>query len=36
MRLHLREILASLPKIAEAHPDYFEAEATRHARASAA
>ena len=36
MRLHLREILASLPKIAEAHPDYFEAEATRHPRASAA
>jgi DNA-binding GntR family transcriptional regulator len=24
MRRHLREILASLPKIADAHPDYFE------------
>jgi DNA-binding GntR family transcriptional regulator len=24
MRAHLREILASLPRIAEAHPDYFE------------
>ena len=23
MRVHLREILASLPRIAEAHPDYF-------------
>lgn len=25
LRRHLREILASLPRIAEAHPDYFEA-----------
>ncbi|HZF75926.1 MAG TPA: GntR family transcriptional regulator [Acetobacteraceae bacterium] len=24
MRAHLREILASLPRVAEAHPDYFE------------
>lgn len=32
MRRHLREILASLPKIAEAHPDYFEDPAERRPR----
>lgn len=32
MRRHLREILASLPRIAEAHPDYFEAEPERQPR----
>ncbi len=31
MRAHLREILASLPRIAAAHPDYFESRAARPA-----
>jgi DNA-binding GntR family transcriptional regulator len=29
MRTHLREILSSLPQIAEAHPDYFENDEPR-------
>lgn len=36
MRRHLREILASLPRIAEAHPEYFEPRDDRAARIAAA
>jgi DNA-binding GntR family transcriptional regulator len=36
MRRHLREILASLPRIAEAHPDYFETQAERQPRSAVA
>lgn len=35
MRRHLREILASLPKIAEAHPEYFVPREDRAARTAA-
>lgn len=35
MRRHLREILSSLPKIAEAHPDYFVPRDDRAARTAA-
>jgi DNA-binding GntR family transcriptional regulator len=36
MRTHLREILSSLPRIAAAHPDYFEAEEPQPPRSAAA
>jgi DNA-binding GntR family transcriptional regulator len=36
MRRHLREILASLPRIAEAHPDYFVPRDAHAARTAAA
>ena len=36
MRTHLREILASLPRIAAAYPDYFEADESMSSRSAAA
>lgn len=36
MRIHLREILSSLPRIAAAHPDYFESDQPPPPRSEAA
>lgn len=36
MRTHLREILSSLPRIAAAHPDYFETDEPQPPRSAAA